>query len=582
MARCPICKRHYGSPTGRCSVDGAPLEPDEQRGEAGGVTDSVGEQAAELIDPQAETLALQSGAEEPGGEQERRGVDPAAATMASSPGDKVDDEAKERGVGRRLEPGSKVGDYEITGWLGAGGMGEVYAGLHPVIDKKVAIKLLFSELGDQPELVRRFGVEARAASRIKHPNIVDVLGFGELPDGSRYIVMEHLRGKTLGEEMAAHQPMSYDRALPILRGLCEGLSAAHAADVIHRDLKPANVFLVDGRTGPARVKLLDFGVARLFEDGLSVGKTRTGVKLGTPLYMAPEQGEGKHVDHRADLYSLGVILFQMFAGAPPFSARSYLEILQAHCFEPPPAPSEWASLDPGLEELILWALAKSPKDRPPTVEALSEKLLGRLEELVAAGQERPALRSRGRQGARRPERGSERGSERGGPKGERAPSAAPSGGRGFVRSASASGTPRYDLSTRKAPPTPPRKRRSPRWILVGAVMAAAVAAGGGLAYHLAAKRSAGHGSGGRDAAEVERTGTLSVITRPEGAVVWIGDERVPQKTPALISNLPLGRKLRVRVELDGHRPKVKHVTLSRRSKARQVRFELKGVAPRKD
>jgi hypothetical protein len=113
-------------------------------------------------------------------------------------------------------------------------------------------------------------------------------------------------------------------------------------------------------------------------------------------------------------------------------------------------------------------------------------------------------------------------------------------------------------------------------------MAAAVAAGGGLAYHLAAKRSAGHGSGGRDAAEVERTGTLSVITRPEGAVVWIGDERVPQKTPALISNLPLGRKLRVRVELDGHRPKVKHVTLSRRSKARQVRFELKGVAPRKD
>jgi eukaryotic-like serine/threonine-protein kinase len=266
--------------------------------------------------------------------------------------------------------GRTVGNYVVERKLGEGGMGAVYLARHPRIGKEVAIKVLLPQLSRDPELVQRFFHEAKAAAEIKNEHIVDVLDYGELSDGASYIVMEWLEGRSLSELLRAETKLPLARAQKIARGIGRALAAAHTRGIVHRDLKPDNIFLVRHEDDPDFVKVLDFGIAKLMGDATDV-KTRAGAILGTPYYMSPEQCQGFAVDPRADVYSLGVILYQMVTGRLPFEAAGLGELLMAHVSRPPPPPR---TLEPGLplaaEEALLQALAKDPEQRFSRVEAL--------------------------------------------------------------------------------------------------------------------------------------------------------------------------------------------------------------------
>lgn len=267
------------------------------------------------------------------------------------------------------DPGDKYightidGRYQVLEVLGEGGMGVVYRCRRRVFDTVVAVKILRSDFAKNGEATERFVTEAKAASAIGHAHIVDVLDFGELPDGSVYFAMEYLDGHTLGELIESNELMGTLRPVHIGRQIAEGLAAAHRAGIVHRDLKPENVFIVE-RDGADFVKILDFGIAKVV--GAANKITRAGAVFGTPHYMSPEQCRGTAVEHRSDIYSLGVILYEMVTGRPPFDAENPLGILSQHLHEAPLAPGELDGvppLPPGLEPLILRCLAKEPADR---------------------------------------------------------------------------------------------------------------------------------------------------------------------------------------------------------------------------
>src|SRR5688572_9683158 len=270
-----------------------------------------------------------------------------------------------------LEIGSVVGEYKIEQLVGEGGMGQVYGAIHPVIGKRAAIKVLRRELCADPETIQRFVMEARAVNQIGHPNIVDVFAFGSLPDGRQFMVMEWLRGESLNDRIARQVP-TLDETCEILLGVCAALDAAHAEQIVHRDLKPHNVFLCEARGLRTTVKLLDFGLVKLMgPDDVRVERTRSGSLLGTPAYMSPEQARGRGVDHRTDLYALGVMAFELATGGLPFLEASAMEIVVAHLQQPPPVPSSIRpGLPPELDALILGLLAKEPVNRPSLADAM--------------------------------------------------------------------------------------------------------------------------------------------------------------------------------------------------------------------
>lgn len=264
-----------------------------------------------------------------------------------------------------LVAGTPIGEYVIERRIGEGGMGVVYAARHPLIGKRAAIKVLRATYSADREAVARFILEAQAVNRIGHVNIVDVFSFGTLEDGRCYFVMEMLRGETLHARID-RAPMSASEVVPIIVALTRALEAAHAAGVIHRDLKPENVFLVT-EDDMVRVKLLDFGIAKLLAStGANTSRTATGIVVGTPLFMSPEQARGLKVDARTDLYSLGVLAYQMVCRVTPFESKvSSVEILNAHISKPPRPPSDWVPDVPTvLEAVILELLAKQPNSRP--------------------------------------------------------------------------------------------------------------------------------------------------------------------------------------------------------------------------
>src|SRR5207248_2359935 len=203
--------------------------------------------------------------------------------------------------------------------------GVVYGGVHPIIGKKVAIKVLKAELAARRDVALRFAREAQAVNAIGSRHIVNIFGFGQLPDGRHYYVMDRLSGQPLSAYLRALPTRTLPALLPLLEDVLEGLGAAHAARIVHRDLKPDNVFVVEQAGARPSALLLDFGIARLLGDQppLGSGRTATGAVLGTPHYMAPEQFRSARVDARADLYALGVMLYEMFAGRVPFAADSY-------------------------------------------------------------------------------------------------------------------------------------------------------------------------------------------------------------------------------------------------------------------
>jgi serine/threonine-protein kinase len=268
----------------------------------------------------------------------------------------------------RLKPGDRVGEYVVEAVLGSGAFGTVYSGVQPVIGKLVAIKVLQRE---DPETTSRFINEARAVNAIRHPNLVDIFAFGQLGDGRSYLVMEWLEGEPMDaylERIGGRVPAESMPA--IVSPLARAIDAAHAAGIIHRDLKPSNVFLSVNAEGSLVPKLLDFGIAKLVAgDVPNKHETGTGHVLGTPEYMAPEQCEGPNIDHRADVYSFGAMMFRMLTGSPPFQAATAVELMMKHMKEEPPRPSVvFTGVPRGVDASILAMLEKSPERRPPDLE----------------------------------------------------------------------------------------------------------------------------------------------------------------------------------------------------------------------
>ena len=269
-----------------------------------------------------------------------------------------------------LVAGTMVGDYRIDAKLGEGGMATVYAATHPLIGKKAAVKVMGERLNADPSAVERFISEARAVNQIGHPNIVDVFTFGVLPDGRHYFVMEWLIGETLQSRLE-HERIPLRDSLPILLQIIDALEAAHEKGIVHRDLKPDNVFLVAVRAKRVLTKLLDFGIAKLAPtNDFSRSKTKTGVFVGTPTHIAPEQARGKNVDHRTDLYALGVIAYQLFTGRLPFEAESAIDIISMHVSQAPAPPHTlWPEIPEVLDTLVLGLLEKDAANRPTLAHA---------------------------------------------------------------------------------------------------------------------------------------------------------------------------------------------------------------------
>jgi serine/threonine-protein kinase len=259
--------------------------------------------------------------------------------------------------------------YRILRRIGEGGMGAVYLCEHVVLHRPLAVKVLRRDLSSDPELVERFRNEAIAASQIGQENVVDVFDIGRTDDGALYYVMEALEGHSVGAILRRDGPIDVPRALAILEQVGRALGAAHARGVVHRDLKPDNVFLSRRGDGSEQAKLLDFGISKVEQAGERL--TQAGAIIGTPEYMAPEQAAGAAVDHRTDVYALGVMAYELLTGALPFEADSAIATLVAHQTRPPEAPSRRrAGIPAEVDALVLRALAKRPEDRFESMAAL--------------------------------------------------------------------------------------------------------------------------------------------------------------------------------------------------------------------
>src|SRR5262245_27789209 len=271
-------------------------------------------------------------------------------------------------------------------------MGEVYRAVQPEIGARVAIKVLARELSRDPRLVKRFVDEARAVNKIRHPNIIDIFAFGRLADGRQYFVMEFLEGETLAARLA-RGPLPVSEMRRLLVQTCEALSAAHAEQIVHRDLKPENLWIATPKHGQPYIKILDFGIAKLIEDRDASVATEAGIALGTPYYMSPEQCRGEAVDHRSDVYAMGILLYFVWSGRLPFEGQSYLAVVSQQMTAAPAPPSTHRPVPPALERLILSCLEKDPARRPQTARALGTTLEAVLAEALP-GQTLPSASAR--------------------------------------------------------------------------------------------------------------------------------------------------------------------------------------------
>jgi serine/threonine protein kinase len=270
-------------------------------------------------------------------------------------------------VGRDL-----ANQFRILEKIGSGGMGAVYKAEQPDMRRFVAVKILHPRYLSRPDLVSRFRREARAMSHLSHPNTAKVFLYGQLEDGACYFVMEYLAGRNLAQTVRAEGPMAAERAIPIMVQVCSALQEAHTQGIVHRDLKPENVFLTNLGGIPDYPKVLDFGLAKVTEREMRPGSlilTQEGMVFGTPEFMSPEQARGEKLDGRSDIYSLGVILYELLTGKLPFDANQPMEYIQRHIKETPipihvRAPQR--SFPPGLWEVIERTLAKRPGDRFPS------------------------------------------------------------------------------------------------------------------------------------------------------------------------------------------------------------------------
>jgi serine/threonine-protein kinase len=298
-----------------------------------------------------------------------------------------------------VQPGDVLAErYRIEAPLGAGGFGSIWRAHHQALDAPVAVKLIDPEIAKDPEARERFLREARAAANLRGQNVVQILDYGVEGDLA-FIVMELLEGQDLAQRLKREGPLSPDELVKIFTQVCRAVGRAHAAGIIHRDLKPANVFLMDHEDADETAKVLDFGVAKVEGAKLSSAgaQTRTGSLIGTPHYMSPEQLQGnKTIDHRSDLWSLGVIAFEALTGRPPFESEGLGDLVLQICVQPLPVPSEWARVPRGFDTWMERALTRDPDKRFQSAKemasTLSDALGGDGAELI--GEERPLAASR--------------------------------------------------------------------------------------------------------------------------------------------------------------------------------------------
>ncbi|MCY1032626.1 MULTISPECIES: serine/threonine-protein kinase [Corallococcus] len=269
--------------------------------------------------------------------------------------------------------------YRVEALIGEGGMGKVYRARQLALDKVVVLKVLRHTLLSDERTVARFQREAKAASRLNHPNSISVLDFGQADDGALFIAMEYVSGQDLHQILSREWPLGEARVVRIVLQILNALSDAHGAGVIHRDLKPENIMVEQRRNEPDFVKVLDFGIAKITDvqdEGPAL--TRAGFVCGTPEYMSPEQARGAVLDYRSDLYAVGVILYQLTTGLLPFESDSAVGFATKHLTEEPPPPTRRrpdARISPGMERLILRVLSKDPDDRPADAAAFKAELL---------------------------------------------------------------------------------------------------------------------------------------------------------------------------------------------------------------
>jgi eukaryotic-like serine/threonine-protein kinase len=270
--------------------------------------------------------------------------------------------------------GKSIGNYRVDSLIGEGGMGAVYLGVHPQIGKRVAIKVLREELASDQVVVDRFFHEAKAVNDISHPNVVDIVDFGRVNVDGRdiiYLVMEFLDGESL--QLRMRRGLQPYQIAHVLRQCCAALGASHDKGVVHRDLKPENIFVCRRGEDDLFVKVLDFGIAKV-EKGLT-NKTRTGMVLGTPAYMSPEQCAGRgQIDHRSDIYSIGIVMYEMLTGRVPFESEGFGEVVVQHLTQVPMPPSALRPVTPALESIVMRALEKDPARRFQTMAELEHAL----------------------------------------------------------------------------------------------------------------------------------------------------------------------------------------------------------------
>ena len=298
---------------------------------------------------------------------------PAATAGLANPGSRLTSRLADPRIGETV-----AGRFKIEELIGQGGMGKVYRARHVALDRLVCLKMLKPAVLDDPTVVGRFEREAMAASRLNHPNSIQVLDFGRNEaDGSLYLVMEYVQGKDLRAVLRDEWPIPEERLCHIMAQALAALGEAHAHKVIHRDLKPENIMVEQRRNHPDFVKVLDFGIARILDSGLP-RLTRADVVCGTPQYMAPEQATGGQLDARCDLYAVGIILYQMVTGQVPFDGESSMDVLtrQVHDLPVPPRRRQaGAPISERMESLILRVLEKDPARRPQSAEEFRQLLL---------------------------------------------------------------------------------------------------------------------------------------------------------------------------------------------------------------
>jgi serine/threonine-protein kinase len=439
--------------------------------------------------------------------------------------------------------GTTIADrYRVDKKLGEGGMGGVYLATHVSLEKQVALKILHAGYVQKPDIVKRFLQEARAASRIRHENVIDITDFGATPQGVVFFAMEILEGQDLHEVITRArlqgQCLPWERSKGIFLQICAALSAAHASGVIHRDLKPENIYLVTWLGQDDFVKLLDFGIAKLTEIGEGERKlTRTGTLFGTPEYMSPEQARGDAIDHRADIYALGCILHQLLTGRVPFESDNFMSILSKHLAEEPapiPADEIQAVGAPlGLNAIMLKALAKAPGDRHFSADDMAAAIL--------------ALEGEG----------------------EGKASAAPAGRRltfsgppAIVSVApAAAGSAQAAAAAEPAGATRPAKRSRMGWFAAAVIVIGLAAGGGALWYENHNASALADPAAGADQA-VPAQVVVRLDSTPPHAAVYDESGALLGRTPLAYAMVGASGVRRFRFALDGYQDKVLEVISS--------------------